>query len=229
MQRDILYNLNRWAEDMTLDEMVLMSASELGKLIHLNERLGDVALTAARQVPRLAIKYSLKPLSHDILRVQLDVSTDFKWSEKMHGRAQYFWVWLSDQEDRDILQISRVIVRENTRDLRVDFTIPLVDIPTRVHIQSASDSWFGGERTIEVDLSALVLPPKPSPPRKVLDIPYDLNDLHPDLLELVRSRADVLSALELQAMHTMFFSDASAVIAAPICDARYRLMSVALW
>jgi antiviral helicase SLH1 len=226
---DLMYNINRWAEDMPIEEIALMSPAEFGKIIHQNERLGGIAVTSAQQFPHLSIEHALQPLSHDLLRIRLTVTKDFQWSDKHHGKAQYFWVWLSDEDDRDILQITKVILRDTTTEVSVDFTVLLSAVPSKLHVRSVSDTWLGSESSTEIELSYLVLPTKALPLRKPLDLPYEPSRVHPDLYELLRQRATILSSFEAQCMHSLFFSSANALVAAPSSDARYQLLSVPIW
>ena len=229
LSRDLLYNINRWAEDMPVEEIALMDAAEFGKIIHQNERLGQVAITAAQQFPRVAITHTLQPLSHDLLRVRLQVGKDFVWSEKLHGRAEHFWVWLSDAEDQDILQMTKVVMRKNTTTVPVDFTILVSTIPPKLHVRAMSDSWLASESVIEIELIDLVLPPAPPSHRRLVDLAYQPTDFDSDLLELIRRRKTILSMLEVQCMHSLFFSSANAIVCAPLCDARSQLLSIPIW
>ena len=229
LSRDLLYNINRWAEEMLVEEIALLDPAEFGKIIHQNERLGQVAVTAAKQFPNLSIKHTLQPLSHDLLRVRLQIDKNFTWSDKLHGRTEYFWIWLSDADDRDMLQITRVVVRENTTSVPVDFTILLSSVPSKLHVRSMSDTWLACESVLEIELAGLTLPPTPPQHRRLLDLASQPTYFDPDLLELIKRRKTILSMLEVQCMHSLFFSNANALVCAPLCDARYQLLSVPFW
>jgi antiviral helicase SLH1 len=229
LQADLLYNLNRWAEDMSIEDIVAETSASLGKIIHLNERLGGVAIQAARQFPRLRIESQMQPLSHDLLRVRLAVHRDFVWSEKHHGQTQYFWVWVSDAEDRDILQSRKLIYHESSRSMQVDFTISLAILPASLNIRTLSDTWLSSESILPLSLNTLTLPPVPDRPRKLLDLSNFSAQMESDLYELVRPRSVILSAFELQCMHSIYSSSANVLVCAPLGQARQQLVSTAVW
>jgi len=226
---DLIYNLKQWADDYSIEELLQMTADDLGKLLRLNARLGEVALTAARQFPRLEVEPKLQPLSSDLLRVVCKVKPVFKWNDKLHGRTEYFWIWLSDAEDREILQISKVGVKENTSSIPVEFNIQLADKPELLHVRIISDSWLGSESTTPIELSNLVLPPAAPPKRKILELPFSPTQLDERLLELLLSRNTVQSAIEVQCLHSLFFTCANVLVAAPVSRARDHLMTVPTW
>ena len=228
LSAELMYNINRWVEDMSIEDIVQETPASFGTLIHLNERLGGIAVSAAQQFPRVSIRHRLQPLSHDLLRVCLQISRNFVWSGKLHGHAQYFWLWLSDANDRDILQSSKFVLRQETVDVEIDFMVLLVTIPSKLHIRALSDIWLGSETTVEVDLSKLMLPAKAPPCRRLLQLPYQSTNLHKDLQNIIETRHSAFSTFEMQCMHSLFFSSANIMISAPLSNIRYQLLSVPL-
>lgn len=226
---DLIYNIKQWADDLTIEELVGMNATELGKLIRLNDRLGEVALTAAKQFPRLEVSPKLQPLSNDLLRVMCEIKPAFQWNDQLHHRTEWFWVWLSDAEDQDILQITKVSVKQNTTMLRVEFNIALADKPEMLNVRVMSDTWLGSESTAAVPLDNLVLPPQAPAKRKVIDLPVRQNLLDQRLGQLLTSRKSLKSAFEVQCLHSLFFSQANVLIAAPTSQSRDQLITVPIW
>lgn len=226
---DLIYNIKQWAEELTIEELVEMTASEIGKLIRLNDRLGEVALTAAKQFPRLEITPQLQPLSNDLLRVACEVRPAFDWNDKIHHRTEWFWIWLSDAEDQEILQITKVSVKPNTTIVRVEFNITLADKPEMLNVRTMSDTWLGSETLLAVPLQDLVLPAPAPPKRKILDLPFYENLVDPKLGELLRSRNSLQSDFEVQCLHSLFFSKANVFIAAPVSQSRDNLVTLPLW
>lgn len=226
---DLIYNIKQWADDVAIEELVEMTASELGKLIRLNDRLGEVALTTAKQFPRLEIIPKLQPLSNDLLRVVCEVKPVFQWNDKVHHRAEWFWIWLSDAEDQEILQITKISIKQNTTTLRVEFNIALTDKPEMLNIRMMSDTWLGSESTTAIPLHDLVLPPQAPAKRKIIDMPFHENLADERLAQLLRTREGLQSAFELQSLHSLFFSRANTLVAAPVCKSRDQLITVPIW
>lgn len=229
LSADLIYNLKQWADELAIEDLLDLSASELGKILRLNDRLGEVALAAARQFPRLEVLPRLQPLSSDLLRVVCEVKPVFTWNEKLHHKTEYFWIWLSDAEDQEILQISKIAVKPNTTIARVEFNIALADKPELLHVRTMSDTWLGSESTTLIPLTELVLPSAAPAKRKILDLPFQDSQLDGRLSELIRSRSTLQSAFELQCLHSLFFTKANVLVAAPIGRSRDNLISVAIW
>ncbi|KAI0650624.1 Sec63-domain-containing protein [Trametes meyenii] len=174
LKADVLYNLERWADDYTVAELAEMSAEELGKLIHLNERHGSAVREAAKQFPTARITYSLRPLGADVLKIAVKVERAFNWNNRLHGSGEPFWVWVEDQDGTNILQLSHLLFRPTTQTLDVDFviSIPSQKRPSSVTIRFVSDRWQGAEEEVEASLEELVMPSSSDSHTPRLDIPY---------------------------------------------------------
>jgi antiviral helicase SLH1 len=59
LKADVIYALDKWAEDWQISELTNASAKEIGDLIHSNEIHGNALLKAAKQFPALDMSYSL--------------------------------------------------------------------------------------------------------------------------------------------------------------------------
>lgn len=212
-----------------MEEILEFTAADFGKLIRLNERLGEVALNAARQFPRLSIKPLLQPLAHDLLRVRCEIRPDFQWNDKIHGKTEYFWIWLSDSEDLEILQIRKVTIKSNTVSSSCEFNIALVDKPELLHIRVMSDTWIGSESITEVPLKDLILPPPGPAKRKILDLAFPTPELDEDLKEVVRARSSPYSAFEVQSLHSLFFSQSNVLLSAPFSHSLPEVATVPIW
>ncbi|GAA6006189.1 hypothetical protein JCM10207_000556 [Rhodosporidiobolus poonsookiae] len=230
---DLLYNIERWADDVPIADVAAMSPADFGALVHQNERLGVFAVRAAKQLPSIEITSSLQPLAHDLLRIRLELRKAFEWSDKYHGSLEAFWVWVEDEENLAILSLARVLVRPHTKVQQLQFTIPVTTAPKGLYVRAISDRWIGAEEEVYVDLDGLVLPPPPPPHLPLLDLPllsaFDAFSQHPSLQELYSQETPTLDPVQTQAFHTVFHTASNVLLCTPSAPSRGTLLELAIW
>lgn len=160
LQPQLLHNLSQWADDWMVEDLAMMDAEELGKLVHMNEKHGSALKAAAQQFPTVEITYSLRPLGHDILKIPVRVNRLFTWSLKVHGTTDPFWLWIEDIEGLGIAQIFNLSFRAATETVEVDFMLSLPDgrAPPAMVIRWISDTWVGAESDVTVSFESLGMP-----------------------------------------------------------------------
>ncbi|EIW61251.1 Sec63-domain-containing protein [Trametes versicolor FP-101664 SS1] len=219
LKMDVLYNLERWADDYAVAELAEMSADDLGKLLHLNERHGSAVREAAKQFPTARITYSLRPLGADVLKIAVKIERAFNWSNKTHGSAEPFWVWVEDHDGTNILQLSHLIFRPTTDTLDVDFVIslPSQKRPPSVTIRFVSDRWQGAEEEVEVSLEELVMPAASDSHTPRLDIPFlPLSVVqNPPLQDFLAPRLHGFNAIQSQAFWSVTKTRLNTLLCAP--------------
>lgn len=230
---DLVYNIERWADDLPLHEVAAMSPADFGTLIKQNERLGERAVRAAKQMPGLELKYTLQPVAHDLIRIRLEMRKAFEWSEKLHGAIEAFWVWIEDEEGMTILQISRVIVRPTTRSIVQEFTVPVTGRPKQLFARIVSDRWMGSEDFHEIGLEHVVMPPTPPAHLPLLELPLlstrDAFSKLPAAQHVYAQTLPTLDPIQTQAFHTAHHSSANALLCAPSAQSRGILLESAIW
>ncbi|GAA5928999.1 hypothetical protein JCM3775_006708 [Rhodotorula graminis] len=230
---DLLYNIERWADDIPITDIAVMSDADFGALVHQNARLGSFAVAAARQFPSLAISATLQPLAHDLLRVRIELRKTFEWSEKQHGSLEAFWVWVEDDENLSILQLARTLVRPHSTTIHLTFTIPVAKAPKSLCVRAISDRWIGAEEEHYVDLDGLVLPPVAPPHLPLLDLPLvatgDALGKQPHLRDLYGHETPTLDPAQTQAFHTVFHSSSNVLLCSPSAPSRGTLLELAMW
>ncbi|KAL8280408.1 hypothetical protein RQP46_007056 [Phenoliferia psychrophenolica] len=231
LQSDLIYSIEQWADEYTPADIIAMSAADFGALIHQNERLGAIAIAAARQLPSLGVAHSLQPVSHDLLRVRLDLERQFDWSEKRHGTAEAFWVWIEDSTHQTILQVARVVVRESTTKLVQQFVVPVGQTPSSLFVRIVSDRWLNDGEPHLIDLTHLVMPPEPPAPLALLDLPLlQVRDAFKEpRIRDTYHQYPALDPVQTQAFHTIYHTSNNALICAPSAPSRGTLLELAIW
>ncbi|ORY31658.1 Sec63 Brl domain-domain-containing protein [Naematelia encephala] len=173
LQRETLHNLKRWAEDTEVADLRLMEPKDIAEMIHMNEKHGTAIRDAAVMFPTIAVTYKLRPLAHDLLQITVHVKPTFKWDAKISTSGEPFYVWIQDAEGYTILQWRFILLRPATKDLDLDFVIPVGDtIPPSLTVISASDRWMGSHSEDVISLEDLVMPAPPQNATPLLDLPF---------------------------------------------------------
>jgi antiviral helicase SLH1 len=232
LKQDVYYGLEQWADDYTASQLVRMSAAEIGKLVHLNPIHGKAILDAAKQLPTVQVSYSLRPLGPDVLRIDTHVRSTFSWSSR-HGPVEPFWLWVEDQDEKDILQLSHLLLRQSTDVLDVSFviSIPEEQIPPFVTIRTVSERWMGAEDEIKVPFDDLVMPSRSNSHTPRLDIPFlSLSVLQNHILrELFAAKLRTLNAIQTQAFWSIVNTQSNALLCAPTGSGKSILGHILTW
>lgn len=233
LSADLMYNIERWADELSLREISAMSDAEFGALVHQNERLGGFAIKAARAMPSLSISHSLQPLTHDLLRVRLELGRDFEWSDRYHGSAEAFWVWIEDEQSLSILQMTRILVRPSTKIVRHEFIVSVEStVPSALHIRVVSDRWMGAEDVHTIPLQDLIMPLAPPPHLPLLDLPLLSSErafTEPTLRNLYMTETPTFDPVQTQCFHSLYHTSNNSLICSPSASHRGTLLELAIW
>ncbi|TFK55802.1 Sec63-domain-containing protein [Heliocybe sulcata] len=233
LKYDVLYNLERWADNYTVPELAAMSAADLGKLIHLNEHHGAALLDAAKQFPTVEISYELRPLGSNILKIAVHLGRVFNWSSKIHGSVEPFWVWIEDHEGLNILQMAHLVFRQSTKSLDADFviSIPNGDLPPSMTIRFVSDRWIGAEEEVSVSFDGLVMPKPPQSHTPRLDLPFLSSSVlqHSALEDLLSSKVRNFNALQTQVFWSVIRTRSTCLVCGPPACGKSTMLQILSW
>lgn len=233
LSRDLLYNLQQWADELSVHELAAHSAAELGKLVHLNERHGQALLRAAQEFPTAAITYSLRPETPDLLRISIRTEAAFRWLEKRHGSFERFWIWVEDAEGVSILQWAQLTFRPTTKTIPTEFIVPVKasSLPSHFTIRFISDRWIGAEEEIQVPLTSVKMPAPFSNHSHLLNIPWLGTQVlqRMSLIQAYSRRMSKLNTLQSQCFFTLYNTAQNALVAAPSASGKSLLGQFSVW
>ncbi|KAJ2764687.1 activating signal cointegrator 1 complex subunit 3, partial [Coemansia nantahalensis] len=134
-----------------------MDAGELGELVR-NRAYGTTLAALVSQLPRLELAAEVAPITRTVLQVTLTATADFAWSDRAHGMAEAFWVWVEDADNTEVYHSENILLRR--RDYRAPkvsvFTVPIRDPPpAQIFLRAVSDRWVGAETVAAVSLRHL--------------------------------------------------------------------------
>lgn len=234
LKADTLYNLEKWADEWSVTQLAGFDAAILGKLVHLNEQHGRAIVNAAKQFPSVQILYSLQPIAADILKICLKVKRAFEWNLAVHGTSEAFWIWIEDDTGLDILQLSRITLRETTDTLKIDFFIPIPQgrPPPFVTIRSVSDRWLGAEDNINIAMDSLIMPPAPPPHTRLLPLPFlSMNELEgfSVLTRIFSRRLHTFNNIQTQSFWNIVRARHHSLLCAPSGSGKSTVAQMLIW
>jgi antiviral helicase SLH1 len=233
LKGDVIYNLERWAEDWEISDLAAMSAKELGELIHLNEIHGAALLNAVKELPSLDLSCALRPLGADVLKLVVQVRPTFKWNKGLHGGSEPFFLWAEDDEGTTILQMVQLLIRQETRQLEFNFviSIPSGRPPPSVTIRATSDRWMGAENQIVVSLDTLSMPSVTQSHTPRLDLPFLRSDAikNPKLQAALGSRIHDFNAVQSQVFWSLMKTQMHALVCGPTGCGKSVMAQLLLW
>lgn len=233
LQREVIRNLEMYADDFAPIELAEKSAMEVGQLIRSNDKHGSAVLTAAKQFPTIDIRYALRPLSNDMLRVEVTLEKKFVWNANVHGGAEPFYVWIEDETGMSIYQSQHVLFRQVTKTIDLEFVVPILsEIPGNITVRVISDRWVGSEDEMVIDLTNLVMPARNDQYTPLLDLPLlsvgsafgssPLRDAYSRLFT-------TFNPIQTQAFWTLFHTDCNVLLSAPTVSGKSTLVDIAAW
>ena len=80
-------------KDLSWERLYDLRHTELGELVRLPQ-YGKVLYKFIHQFPRLDLSSHIQPITRTTLRVQLTITPDFQWDDKVHGTSEAFWVYV---------------------------------------------------------------------------------------------------------------------------------------
>lgn len=230
LKQDVLYGLDRFADDFSVSELAAMTAIELGRLIHSNENHGNAVLNAAKQFPTVHMNYSLRPLGSDILKIAVRVQRVFEWNAKVHGTAEPFLLWVEDHDGDEIRQLAHLILRPDTTHLDAEFviTIPRDALPKSVTIRYLSDRWMGAENEMNVPFASLVMPTQIDSHTPRFDLPFlpTSTITGVQLSAPFERRLNSLNALQTQMAWSVIRTELHTLVCAPAGSGKTLLIEI---
>lgn len=214
---DILKRLE--GKDFPWDRLYDLEDHALGELIRF-PKMGTVLHKAIHQLPRLELQGHVQPLTRTLLRMELTISPDFSFDEKVHGHAEPFWIWVEDVDGETILHHEYWLLKRQYagEEHLLSFTIPIQDpLPPQYYVRVLSDRWLGSQAVLPISFRHLMLPEKYPPPTELLDLqPLPITELgHEKYIAFYSGQFDVFNPIQTQVFSTLYKGDTNVLLAAP--------------
>ncbi|KAF9066554.1 Sec63 Brl domain-containing protein [Rhodocollybia butyracea] len=201
-----------------------LSPPEIGELINL-QNAGRLVHRLVHSFPKLQLTAQVQPITRSLLRIELSITPDFRWDEKIHGGAETFWIIVEDVDGEIILYhdtfllLQRYAQDDSNTEHTVTFTVPMFDspVPPNYYISLISDRWLHAETRLPISFKHLILPEKFPSPTPLLELqPLPLSALHNAEFEAIYAeRIQTFNKIQTQVFQALYTSDENVFIGAP--------------
>lgn len=216
ISNDILMKLEK--KDLSWERYYDLSSQELGELIRA-PKMGRTLHKFIHQFPKLNLSAQVQPITRTVLRVELTITPDFQWEDKVHGYVEPFWVIVEDNDGEYILHHEYFMLKKQyvDEDHILNFTVPIYEpLPPQYFIHVVSDRWLGSQAVLPVSFRHLILPEKYPPPTELLDLqPLPVTALRNPSYEALYQDFKHFNPVQTQVFTVLYNSDDNVLVAAP--------------
>ena len=135
--------------------------------------LGKYLHKFVHQFPRIEIAAFVQPITRSCLSIEMTVTPDFHWDEKIHGNAEPFWILVEDVDSEIVLHHEYFLLKKKFCEDEhvIKIFVPVFEpLPPQYFIRVISDRWIASETQLPVSFRHLLLPEKNPPPTELLDL-----------------------------------------------------------
>ncbi|CAM9692804.1 unnamed protein product, partial [Phaeothamnion confervicola] len=121
-----------------------LKPADLGELVK-EPKAGRALHRLVHQFPRLDLVATVLPITPALLRIDLTITPDFMWDQKVHDYAQLFHIMVEDVDGERLLHHEPFLLKmQYAKDEHaVSFTVPLTDpLPPQYFVRVVSDRWL---------------------------------------------------------------------------------------
>ena len=193
--------------------------NEIGELIRM-PKMGKGLHKLIHQFPKMELSVHVQPITRSTLRVELTITPDFQWDEKVHGNSQAFFIFVEDVDSEVILHHEYFLLKSKyaTDEHIVNFFVPVFEpLPPQYFIRIVSDHWIASETQLPVSFRHLILPEKYPPPTELLDLqPLPVSALrNPEFEALYENSFPCFNPIQTQVFNSIYNSDENVFVGAP--------------
>ena len=193
--------------------------NEIGELIRM-PKMGKGLHKLIHQFPKMELSVHVQPITRSTLRVELTITPDFQWDEKVHGKSQAFYIFVEDVDSEVILHHEYFLLKNKyaTDEHIVNFFVPVFEpLPPQYFIRIVSDHWIASETQLPVSFRHLILPEKYPPPTELLDLqPLPVSALrNPEFEALYENSFPCFNPIQTQVFNSIYNSDENVFVGAP--------------
>uniref|UniRef100_A0A7S1KV15 RNA helicase n=1 Tax=Percolomonas cosmopolitus TaxID=63605 RepID=A0A7S1KV15_9EUKA len=205
------------SKDLSIHEMRNMSVPVLNQVLKYGNMANQI-LDYIEFLPELDIQTKVQPITRTVLRIQLTINPKFKWSQKYHGEAESFWIWVEDMQNDTLYHSEYLLLRrKEIQDPKViDFKIPILgQMPSTLYVRAIPERWLGVESEGSIFLKDLILPAAFPPNTPLLNLnPLPITALNNECYQQLYP-FKYFNPIQTQVFHTLYHTDNNVLIGAP--------------
>lgn len=196
-----------------------LTPPEIGELLGI-PNAGKLVHRLVHNFPKLHLSAQVQPITRSLLRIDLSITPDFRWDEKVHGTAETFIITVEDVDGEIILFHDTFVLRQrySEDEHNVTLTVPMFEpVPPNYYISVVSEHWLHAETRLPISFKHLILPAKFPPPTSLLDLQaLPLSALHnKDFEDIYSSTIKTFNKIQTQVFQALYTTDENVFIGAP--------------
>ncbi|XP_065217022.1 U5 small nuclear ribonucleoprotein 200 kDa helicase [Planococcus citri] len=213
-----------------------LGPNEIGELIRV-PKLGKTIHKYVHQFPKLELSTHIQPITRSTLRVELTITPDFQWDDKLHGASEAFWVLVEDVGSEVILHNEFFLLKAKFSgdEHMLKFFVPVYE-PLSPHyfLRVVSDRWIGSETELPVSFKHLILPEKNLPPTELLDLqPLPITALRNSSFESLYTSENFtqfkqFNPIQTQVFNAVYNTDDNVFVGAPTGSGKTTIAEFAI-
>ncbi|CAH1101603.1 unnamed protein product [Psylliodes chrysocephalus] len=209
-----------------------LGPNEIGELVRV-PKLGKTIHKYVHQFPKLELSTHIQPITRSMLKVELTITPDFQWEEKLHGASEAFWILVEDVDSEVILHHEYFLLKAKycQDEHSVKFFVPIFEpLPPQYFLRIVSDRWIGAETQLPVSFRHLILPEKNFPPTELLDLqPLPITALRNEQFEgLYSDKFPQFNPIQTQVFNSVYNGDDNIFIGAPTGSGKTTIAEFAI-
>ncbi|KAI5782700.1 Sec63 Brl domain-containing protein [Geopyxis carbonaria] len=229
----IIQKLQEKESTTSIESLRDMEVSEISSLVS-NQRMGPQIAHALDSFPTINVDVEIAPLNRDVLRIQLFVTAEFRWNDRVHGSSESYWIWVENSDTSEIYHSEYFILsrRKLFDDHELNFTIPLSDpLPSQIYVRAISDRWLGAETVTPVSFQHLIRPDTEAVYTPLLNLqPLPITALKNEKLEAIYgSRFKYFNPMQTQIFHTLYHTSSNVLLGSPTGSGKTIACELAMW
>lgn len=217
----------------SFDRLYDLDQHQLGDLIKM-PKMGKPLYKFIRQFPKLEMTTLIQPITRTTMRIELTITPDFQWDDKVHGNAEGFWIFIEDTDGEKILHHEFFLLKQKfcSDEHVVKMIVPMFDpMPPLYYVRIVSDRWIGAETVLPISFRHLILPEKYPPPTELLDLqPLPISAVSNREFQGVfaESGFKVFNPIQTQVFRTVFESNENVIVCAPNGSGKTAIAELAI-
>ncbi|KAI3888520.1 hypothetical protein MKX03_008711 [Papaver bracteatum] len=214
--KDILSKMEK--RNIAWESYYDLSYQEIEKLTG-QPKLGKLLHKYIHQFPKLNLAAHIQPITRTVLRVELTITPDFLWEDRVHGYVEPFWVIVEDNDGEFILHHEYFMLKKQyiDEDHTLNFTVPIYEpLPPKYFVRVISDKWLNSQSVLPVSFRHLILPEKYPLPTELLDLqPLPATALRNHEYEALYQEFMHFNPIQTQVFNVLYNTDDNVLVAAP--------------
>ncbi|XP_063371470.1 U5 small nuclear ribonucleoprotein 200 kDa helicase [Cydia amplana] len=230
MPEEVIKKLEK--KNFPWEKLYELGPNEIGELVRA-PKLGKMIHKYVHQFPKLELSTHIQPITRSTLRVQLTITPDFHWDEKIHGQSEAFWILVEDVDSEVVLHHEFLLLKEKycKDEHTVKLFVPVFEpLPPQYFLRVVSDRWIAAETQLPVSFQHLILPEKNLPPTELLDLqPLPVSALrNPRFEELYKETFKQFNPVQTQVFNAVYNTDDNVFVGAPSGSGKSVIAELAL-